>query len=91
MPRILRREPFTQKHVPEVTPAVHAGDLRSAAVRVRRAFHRAGDLIIEARPAAVGIELSPERYSGALHRRQRYVPAALWETYSPLHGLSVPL
>lgn len=57
MPRVLWREPLTQEHVAEVASAARAGDLRPVSVRVRRALHRAGDLVVEARPAAVGVEL----------------------------------
>ena len=57
MTRVFRREPLAEEHVAEVAAAVHAGDLGPVPVRVRRTKDRAGDLVVEARPAAVGIEL----------------------------------
>ncbi len=57
MPCILGRESLPDENVAEVAAARRAGDLRAPAVGVRCAMHGSGDLIVEARPPAIGFEL----------------------------------
>ena len=57
VPDVFLREPFSRKYVPKMSAAGRAEDLRAHPVRIRLAPDRPFDLIVEARPAAVGIEL----------------------------------
>lgn len=56
MPGIFVRMAFSEKHMTEVRAASDARDLRTGAVRVHRAPDGAGNLVIEAWPAAVRVE-----------------------------------
>ena len=51
------RQSLALEHVPEVRPTRSAHDLRALPVRIRNPLHGSGDLLIEARPAASGVEL----------------------------------
>ena len=57
MPCVLLGETLTLEDVAEVGAAGGADDLGAHTVGVTVAFHSAGDLIIEARPATVGMKL----------------------------------
>ncbi len=56
---------FAFEDVPQVPAAGRAGDLGAPAVRVAGADHRAGDLLVEAGPAAAGVEFA----GGSVERR----------------------
>ena len=57
MPRVLLGQAFAQEDVAEMTAAIGAFDLDSAAIGIGQARHGAFDLLIERRPAAVRVEL----------------------------------
>ena len=56
MPNVLGRQALTSKNVAEVSAAACAQNLRSSAVTVHLTFHGTGDLVVEARTAAIGFE-----------------------------------
>ena len=57
MARVLRRELFAEEDVAEVPVAIRAEDLDAVAVGVALAADGAGQFVVEARPAAVTVEL----------------------------------
>jgi hypothetical protein len=50
-------EAFPYEHMAQVAPAPSALDLDSLSVGIGKSAHRPGDLLVERRPAAVGLEL----------------------------------
>lgn len=52
MARVARGKALALEDVPQVRAAGSAGDLGARAIGIGRAPHRAGDLLVEARPAA---------------------------------------
>jgi hypothetical protein len=57
VPRVLRGEALAEEDVPQVAAAGRTLDLDPLTVRVRKPLHRAGDLLVEARPATARVEL----------------------------------
>lgn len=57
MTRVLLCEALADKNVPQVSAAVSTLNLRSHPIWVRQPFHSAGDFVVEAWPATVGIKL----------------------------------
>lgn len=57
MSRVLGRESFPQKNMPQVPAAVAAHDLCAISVCVEMSFYGPFDLIVETGPAAVAAEL----------------------------------
>ena len=58
MPGVLRGEPFALEDMAEVPAAGGADDLGAAAVGIRLAAYGTGEGVVEARPAAAGVELA---------------------------------
>lgn len=57
MTGVLRRKSLAQEHVTQVGPTACALDLRPHSVRIGQPTDRPRDLLVETRPATVGIEL----------------------------------
>jgi len=57
MARVPGREAFTFEDVAEMAPAAGALDLDPLPVRIRKTAHGARDLLVERRPATMGVEL----------------------------------
>lgn len=53
---VFGRVVFSLKDVPQMPPTGVADDFGSLAVRIRDSFRGPGEFVIEARPAAVGLE-----------------------------------
>src|SRR4029077_17681533 len=66
VPGVLRREPFTDEDMAQVSTAGGALDLDAMTIRVRYAIDGALDLLIERRPAAAGVELRIRDVEGRL-------------------------
>ena len=57
MARVFRRELLTEENVAKMRAAAHTGDFSAFAVSVDCPTHRAGNLVVKAGPAAMGVEL----------------------------------
>ncbi len=77
---ILGCEAFSEEDMSQVGPAPGALDLGSGAIRVRQATDASRDLLIEARPTAMGVELAVGAVEGLSAALARVGP-----------GLEVPL
>ena len=58
MPRILRGQLFTRKHMTKMRVTGVAGNLDTATIGIGAPTHRARDFLIKARPAATGVKLA---------------------------------
>ena len=91
MAGVLPGEPLAEKDMAEVRVAGGAGDLGALPVRVLGALHGAGHLVVEARPAAMRIELVLRTVEGRLAAAADVGPRAFERDVLPVYGLSVPL
>lgn len=59
MAKVFRRQVFTFKHMAEVGFTVRANYFRTAPIRIRYAFNRAWNFVVEAGPSAVRFKFVP--------------------------------
>jgi hypothetical protein len=58
MPRILLREPLTQKHMPQMRPTISTRNLRANTIRIHTPIHSPRNLIIKTRPPTIRLKLT---------------------------------
>ncbi len=87
MTRVLGCKALSSKHMSQMAIAVHAHNFDAACpILFELLLHRSFDFIVKARPATAAMKLGGASYSGALQRRQMYVPTSSRSVYSPRNG-----